>query len=137
MALRATQKYFRPFAAVLAILLMVQAALGCKPVNGVGSMIGENFFLIKICFLLSIALIIAIAVMYFVRGRKGLWILITTLVSAVVLAPVTLFLGVIVQDCGNFFVQMLGFDVLIFAALFVLQVISWVIQIRGSRSGLR
>jgi hypothetical protein len=137
MALRATQKYFRPFAAVLAILFMVQAALGCKPVNGAGSMIGENFFLIKICFFLSIGLILAIAVMYFLRGRKGLWILATTLVSAVVLTPATFFLGKMAQDCGSLFVQMLEFDVLIFAALFVLQVISWVFQIRGSRPGLR
>jgi hypothetical protein len=137
MALRATQKHFRPFAAVLAILLTVQAALGCKPVNGAGSVIGENFFLIKICFFLSIALILAIAVTYFLRGRKGLWILMTTLVSAVVLAPATFFSGVMVQDCGSFFVQMLKLDVLIFAALFVLQVISWVFQIRRSRPGLR
>jgi hypothetical protein len=98
---------------------------------------GENFFLIKICFLSSIGLILAIAVMYFARGRKGPWILTTTLVSAVVLAPATFFLGVMVQDCGSFFVQMLEFDVLIFGALFVLQVVSWVFQIRGSRPGLR
>jgi hypothetical protein len=100
-------------------------------------MIGENSFLIKICFLLSIGLILANAMTYFMRGRKGLWILTVTLVSAVVLAPATFFLGAMVQDCGSFFVQMLVFDVLIFAALFVLQVISWVFQIRGSRTGLR
>jgi hypothetical protein len=75
--------------------------------------------------------------MYFLRGRKGLWILATTLVSAVVLAPATFFFGAMAQDCGSFFVQMLEFDVLIFAALFVLQVISWVFQIRESRPGLR
>jgi len=116
---------------------MVQAALGCKPVDGAGSTIGENFFLIKICFLLSIGLILAIAVTYFMRGRKGLWILIATLISAVVQAPATFFFGNMAQDCGSFFVQMLVFDVLIFAALFVLQVISWVFQIRESRPRLR
>ena len=136
--------------AILVLLFMTKIVIACSttidPNNPGFEPIAENGFYTKIYFYSLLLTILGIIVLYFLRGRKGLWLLFAELKGlwliiitslALLFSTGFLFISVIVEDCGYALRNTLGKGLLILLTLFFLQFASWIGQIKSSKAKLR
>jgi hypothetical protein len=123
-----TQKSIHTSLAILVLLISAKIVSACSVVSGATSPDVENYFYTKIYFFSSIFLILAIIVTYFLRGRKSDWLMHTTVMSIFVMIPLTFVSALIAQDCGDLVTTVLRYEFIFFLLLFVIQVISWIMQ---------
>ncbi len=126
--------------------IVIACSTAIDPNNPSFDPIAENVFYTKIYFYSLLLTILGIIVLYFLRGRKGLWlffaelkglwlIIITSL--AVLFSIGFLFILIFIQDCGYTLRNTLGKGLLILLTLFFLQFVSWIGQIKRSKPKLR
>ncbi len=126
--------------------IVIACSTAIDPNNPSFDPIAENVFYTKIYFYSLLLTILGIIVLYFLRGRKGLWlffaelkglwlIIITSL--AVLFSIGFLFISIFIQDCGYTLRNTLGKGLLILLTLFFLQFVSWIGQIKRSKPKLR
>ena len=102
----------------LLALMASKAVFACSENTG-GAVENESSMLPTIYFLLCLLSLSIVPVLYFRGSRKGLWVVVLTILAVVILAPVTFFLGIMM--CGDFASPLL-FDLVIFASLAGLQI---------------
>lgn len=119
----------------LTMLLMVKAVAACSTIAGLPDPTIENMTYVRSYLLAWLALIIGNLAIYCIRGRKGLWIVVLTAISIIILLPLTLFVGVMSlgTDCASAARTWLFYDVIVFGALFVAQLVSWIFQPKASK----
>lgn len=128
-------KHSKPFVIALTMLLVVKAVAACTTIAGYPDPTIENKLYIRSYLFAWLALIVGNLAIYFIRGRKGLWIVVLTAVSMVILLPLTFFIGVMSlgSECGITARTWLFYDVIVFGALFVAQLVSWIVQPKASK----
>ena len=133
---------------VLVLLFTTETISACSfdTSNGGVDPTIENDFYTKIYFYSLLLTILGIVVLYFLRGRKGLWLLFAELEGlwliiitslALLFSIGFLFISSMSQDCGYALRNTLGKGLLILLTLFFLQFASWIGQIKRSKPKLR
>lgn len=126
--------------------IVIACSTAIDPNNPSFDPIAENVFYTKIYFYSLLLTILGIIVLYFLRGRKGLWLffaelkglwLIIIISLAVLFSIGFLFISIFIQDCGYTLRNTLGKGLLILLTLFFLQFVSWIGQIKRSKPKLR
>ena len=113
--------------------IVIACSTAIDPNNPSFDPIAENVFYTKIYFYSLLLTILGIIVLYFLRGRKGLWLffaelkglwLIIIISLAVLFSIGFLFISIFIQDCGYTLRNTLGKGLLILLTLFFLQFVS-------------
>ena len=131
------QKSIQAILTILALFVSVKIVSACSvDANSNFDPIAENNFYSGIYFFSSIFLIVAIIVSWFLRGRKGDWLVHITVISVFLMIPLTFIFAVIAQDCGYLVLKTLRAEFIFFLLLFALQIISWIIQRRKLKTML-
>lgn len=84
--------------AIIAIWCCPTIAFACDGEHAL-DLIYQNRFIVQICAALSIVLFVSSVVLYFLRGRKGLWVVVVSLML-IVFHPVWIYGGG-GGDCGR------------------------------------
>lgn len=123
----------------LIVLMTIKSVSACSVSYPDYDSSAENYFYIKVYFYSSLAMILGIIILFFLRGKKGLWLIFTELTGiwlavftaiSVLFAAFILFGSVWTQDCGRSLRFTLGSFFIILLTLFFLQFASWIGQVK-------
>jgi hypothetical protein len=116
---------FTGLIAVIAMWCGPMIAFACSG-DGAGDLIDHNRFIVQICAALSIVLFVSALIFYFLRRKKGLWVLIVSFIL-VVFQPAWMYGGG-GGDCGISMVSHAKFSVVLLGIGVAHQLRSWLIS---------
>lgn len=114
----------------LILIFMIEPVLACDISPEFSKIHESRLFYHEIFFYSSLALLIPIIILYFLRKRteSGLWIVITAVISVFL----TLFLGFIALlffgTCTDVVFKIVRVELIIMLSLFLFQLFSWISQ---------